>query len=94
MLKPLNNQIIIKQKDNEETTKSGIVLTDSAQENNYEGEVIAIGPGFLLNDGSRKKPEVNVGDYVIYKNYAGTKVDYNDESFLVISENDVLAIIE
>ncbi|MBU7218799.1 co-chaperone GroES [Staphylococcus gallinarum] len=94
MLKPLNNQIIIKQKENEGTTKSGIVLTDSAQENNYEGEVIAIGPGSLLNDGSRKKPEVNVGDYVIYKNYAGTKVDYNDESFLVISENDVLAIIE
>ncbi|KIX90509.1 molecular chaperone GroES [Staphylococcus microti] len=94
MLKPLGSRIVIEKKEQEQTTKSGIVLTDSAKESSNEGEVVAVGPGRLLDNGQRVAPEVQVGDRVVFQQYAGTEVKRNDTKYLVLDAEDVLAIIE
>ncbi|AVQ33456.1 co-chaperone GroES [Staphylococcus muscae] len=94
MLKPLGSRIVIEKKEQEKTTKSGIVLTDSAKENSNEGEVVAVGPGRLLDNGQRVAPEVQVGDRVVFQQYAGTEVKRNDKKYLVLDVEEVLAIIE
>lgn len=94
MLKPLGSRIVIEKKEQEQTTKSGIVLTDSAKESSNEGEVVAVGPGRLLDNGQRVAPEVQVGDRVVFQQYAGTEVKRNDAKYLVLDAEDVLAIIE
>lgn len=94
MLKPLGSRIVIEKKEQEQTTKSGIVLTDSAKENSNEGEVVAVGPGRLLENGQRVAPEVQVGDRVVFQQYAGTEVKRNDKKYLVLDVEEVLAIIE
>ncbi|UXR69080.1 co-chaperone GroES [Staphylococcus sp. IVB6246] len=94
MLKPLGSRIVIEKKEQEQTTKSGIVLTDSAKENSNEGEVVAVGPGRLLDNGQRVAPEVQVGDRVVFQQYAGTEVKRNDKKYLVLDVEEVLAIIE
>lgn len=94
MLKPLGNRVIIERKEQEQTTKSGIVLTDSAKEKSNEGIVEAVGKGRLLDDGSRVAPEVKEGDTIVFQQYAGTEVKRGDETFIVLNEDDILAIIE
>ncbi|UXR77806.1 MULTISPECIES: co-chaperone GroES [unclassified Staphylococcus] len=94
MLKPLGSRIVIEKKEQEQTTKSGIVLTDSAKENSNEGEVVAVGPGRLLDNGQRVAPEVQVGDRVVFQQYAGAEVKRNDKKYLVLDVEEVLAIIE
>ncbi|WP_049280878.1 co-chaperone GroES [Staphylococcus aureus] len=94
MLKPIGNRVIIEKKEQEQTTKSGIVLTDSAKEKSNEGVIVAVGTGRLLNDGTRVTPEVKEGDRVVFQQYAGTEVKRDNETYLVLNEEDILAVIE
>lgn len=92
-LKPLGDRVVLKQLDAEETTKSGIVLPGKAQEKPQQAEVIAVGPGGMV-DGKEVKMEVNVGDKVIYSKYAGTEVKLEDDEFVVVRQSDIVAIVE
>ncbi|HBC4363788.1 TPA: co-chaperone GroES [Staphylococcus aureus] len=94
MLKPIGNRVIIEKKEQEQTTKSGIVLTDSAKEKSNEGVIVAVGTGCLLNDGTRVTPEVKEGDRVVFQQYAGTEVKRDNETYLVLNEEEILAVIE
>ncbi|HDD3021571.1 TPA: co-chaperone GroES [Staphylococcus aureus] len=94
MLKPIGNRVIIEKKEQEQTTKSGIVLTDSAKEKSNEGVIVAVGTGRLLNDGTRVTPEVKEGDRVVFQQYADTEVKRDNETYLVLNEEDILAVIE
>ena len=94
MLKPLGNRVIIERKEQEQTTKSGIVLTDSAKEKSNEGVVIAVGSGRILDNGEKVAPEVKEGDTVVFQEYTGTEVKRGDETYLILNEEDLLAIIE
>ena len=92
-LVPLSDRVVLKQLEAEETTKSGIILTSSAQEKPQEAEVIAVGPG-KVEDGKEVKMEVAVGDQVIYSKYAGTNVEIDDEEYIIVKQDDILAICE
>ena len=94
MFKPLGDRIVVKAITAEERTRGGIVLPDSAKEKPQEGEVIAVGPGRVLDNGQRLAPEVAVGDRVIYAKYGGTEVKLDDEEYLILRESDVLAKVE
>ncbi|WP_239747520.1 co-chaperone GroES [Mammaliicoccus sp. C-M11] len=94
MLKPLGDRIIIEKTEKEQTTASGIVLTDSAKEQSNEGKVVAVGPGKRLEDGTRLIVDVSVGDQVVYQQYAGTEVKRDKETYIILSEDDILAIVE
>ncbi|MCM3088434.1 chaperonin GroES [Bhargavaea ginsengi] len=93
MLKPLGDRIIIELIEAEETTSSGIVLPDSAKEKPQEGKVIAVGTGRYLDNGTKVELEVKEGDRIIFSKYAGTEVKYGGEEYLILRENDVLAIL-
>ncbi|HIZ43484.1 MAG TPA: co-chaperone GroES [Firmicutes bacterium] len=88
-LVPLGDRVVLKQVEAEETTKSGIVLPGSAQEKPQQAEVVAVGPGT-----DEVKMEVSVGDSVIYSKYAGTEVKVDDEEYIVVKQNDILAIVK
>ena len=92
-LKPLGDRVVLKQLEAEETTKSGIVLPGQAQEKPQQAEVVAVGPGTVV-DGEKVVMEVKVGDKVIYSKYAGTDVKLDDEEFVVVRQNDIVAIVE
>lgn len=92
-LKPLADRVVVKPKAREETTKSGIVLPDTAKEKPQEGTVIATGPGRILEDGTRVPLNVKVGDSVLYAKYAGTEFRLDDEEHLILKESDILAIV-
>ncbi len=92
MLKPLGNRVIIEKKEQEQTTKSGIVLTDSAKEKSNEGVIIAVGQGRLLDNGTQVAPQVSEGDTIVF--HAGTEVKRGDKTYLILNEEDILAIIE
>ena len=92
-LVPLGDRVVLKQLEAEETTKSGIVLPGQAQEKPQQAEVIAVGPGGVV-DGKEVKMQVSVGDKVIYSKYAGTEVKLGDEEFIVVRQNDIVAIVE
>ncbi|QJC22256.1 co-chaperone GroES [Arcanobacterium buesumense] len=92
-IKPLDDRIVIKQVEAEETTASGLVLVDSAKEKPQEGEVIAVGPGRVDDNGNRVAMEVKVGDLVIYSKYGGTEVKYGADEYLILSQRDVLAVV-
>ena len=94
MLKPVGNRVVIEKIEREQTTKSGIVLTDSAKEKSNEGKIIAVGSGRLFDNGERVAPEVKEGDTVVFQEYAGTEVKNGQDAYLIINENDILAIIE
>ena len=94
MLKPLADRVIIEVLAKEEKTKSGIVLPDTAKEKPQEGKVVAVGSGKVLENGQKVAPEVKVGDKVIFSKYAGTEVKVDDKELLILSDRDVLAIIE
>ena len=93
-LKPLGDRLIVKRQDAQEKTKSGLVLPDSAKEKPQEGKVIAVGPGKLLDDGSVKTLEVKNGDKVLYGKYSGTEVRVQEEDYLILREDDILAIVQ
>jgi chaperonin GroES len=90
-LQPLGDRVVIKAIEREEITKGGIVLPDTAKEKPQEGEVIAVGPGRLTEDGKRIAMEVEVGERVIYAKYAGTEIRLDDEEFIILRESDILA---
>ena len=92
-LVPLGDKVVLKQLEAEETTKSGIVLPGQAKEKPQQAEVIAVGPGGVI-DGKEVTMQVKVGDKVIYSKYAGTDVKLGDEEFIVVKQNDILAVIE
>ena len=92
-IKPLEDRIVIQQLAAEQVTASGIVIPDSAKEKPQEGEVVAVGPGRIDDNGNRVPIDVSVGDKVLYSKYGGTEVKYGGEEFLVLSARDVLAII-
>ena len=93
-IKPLEDRILVKPLDAEETTASGLVIPDTAKEKPQEGEVVAVGPGrFNENGGERIPMDVSVGDKVIYSKYGGTEVKYSGDEFLILSARDVLAVI-
>jgi chaperonin GroES len=93
-IKPLEDRILVKTLDAEQTTASGLVIPDTAKEKPQEGEVIAVGPGRFNEDGDERIPlDINVGDKVIYSKYGGTEVKYGGEEFLILSARDVLAVI-
>lgn len=94
MLKPIGNRVVIEKKEREQKTKSGIVLTDSAKEKSNEGEVVAVGTGRILDNGQRVELEVSVGDRVVFQQYAGTEVKRGETTYLILTEEDILAIIE
>ena len=93
-IRPLNDKILVKRLDAEEKTKGGIVLPDTAKEKPKEGKVISVGTGKLLENGERAKPQVNTGDRVLFNSYAGTEVKIEGVEHLILTEDDVLAIVE
>jgi chaperonin GroES len=93
-IKPLEDRILVKTLEAEQTTASGLVIPDTAKEKPQEGEVIAVGPGRFNEDGDERIPlDISVGDKVIYSKYGGTEVKYGGEEFLILSARDVLAVI-
>ncbi|MDR1705261.1 MAG: co-chaperone GroES [Clostridiales bacterium] len=92
-LKPLGDRVVIKQLKAEEKTKSGIVLPSNAKEKPQEAEVIAVGPGGVV-DGKEIKMEVKPGDKVIYSKYAGTEVKLDEVEYIIVRQNDILAVVE
>ncbi len=92
-LKPLGDKVVLKQLEAEETTKSGIVLPGQSKEKPQQAEVIAVGPGGVV-DGKEVTMQVKVGDKVIYSKYAGTEVKLGDDEYIVVKQNDIVAIVE
>jgi chaperonin GroES len=93
-LRPLGDRVVVKPLPREEMTKSGIVLPDTVKEKPQEGEVLAAGPGKMLEDGTREAMDVKVGDKVLYAKYAGTEFKVEDQDLLIVSQKDILAIVE
>ena len=92
-IKPLEDRIVVKPLDAEQTTASGLVIPDTAKEKPQEGEVLAVGPG-RFEEGQRLPLDVKVGDTVLYSKYGGTEVKYAGQEYLILSARDVLAVIE
>ncbi|HHW38720.1 MAG TPA: co-chaperone GroES [Bacillales bacterium] len=93
MLKPLGDRVVIELVEAEEKTASGIVLPDTAKEKPQEGRIVAVGTGRVLDNGEKVALEVKEGDRIIFSKYAGTEVKYEGKEYLIIRENDVLAIV-
>ena len=93
-LRPLGDRVVIEPIPREDMTKSGIVLPDTAKEKPQEGKVIAVGPGKILDDGKRESIDVKTGDKVLYAKYAGTEFKLDGEELLIVSQKDILAIVE
>ena len=93
-IKPLEDRIVVKPLDAEQTTASGLVIPDTAKEKPQEGEVLAVGPGRFDDDGEKRIPlDVKVGDTVLYSKYGGTEVKYSGEEYLILSARDILAVV-
>ncbi len=93
-LKPLGDRVVVRVIEQEERTRGGIVLPDTAKEKPQQGEVLAVGSGAVLENGERRPLEVKVGDRVIFSKYAGTEVKIEGEEVLILSERDILAAVE
>jgi chaperonin GroES len=93
-LQPLGDRVVLKPTAREEMTKSGIVLPDTAKERPQEGTILAVGPGRTLDDGSREPMEVSEGQKVLFQKYAGTEFKLDDDELLILSQKDILAVIE
>ena len=94
MLAPIGDRIVIEPVEKEEKTASGIVLPDTAKEKPQEGRVVAVGTGKLLDSGERVALEVKEGDRVIFSKYAGTEVKYDGKEYLILRQDDILAIVK
>ena len=93
MLKPLGDRVIIELVESEETTASGLILPDSAQEKPQEGKVVAVGTGRVLDNGEKVALEIAEGDHIIFSKYSGTEVKYQGKEYLILRESDILAVI-
>ena len=93
-VEPLGDKVVVKRLDAEETTAGGILLPDSAREQPQQGRVLSVGDGRLLNDGSRAPHQVGEGDRVIFSSYAGAEIVVADEPLLIMSEDEILGVIE
>jgi len=92
-IKPLEDRIVIKSLEAEQTTASGLVIPDTAKEKPQEGEVLAVGPGRIDDKGNRVPLDVNVGDRVIFSKYGGTEIKHGGQEYLILSARDVLAVV-
>ena len=92
-LRPLGDRVVVKPLAREETTKSGIVLPDTAKEKPQQGEVLAVGPGRTLDNGEKVAVELKTGDTVLFAKYAGTEFKHEDSELLILSEKDILGIL-
>ncbi|MDD6307580.1 MAG: co-chaperone GroES [Clostridiales bacterium] len=92
-MKPLGNRVILKQLEAEEKTKSGIILPDSAKEKPQEALIVAVGPGEEI-DGKKTPMQVKEGDKVIYAEYSGTEVKFEEEEYIIVDQKDIIAIVE
>jgi len=93
-LKPLEDRVVVKASDAEQTTASGLVIPDTAKEKPQEGTVIAVGPGRISDEGKRIPLDVHVGDTVVYSKYGGTEIKEAGEEYLILSARDILAILD
>ena len=93
MIKPLLDRVVLKVVESEEKKKSGIVLAAKSQEKSQVAEVVAVGPGGIV-DGKEIKMQLVVGDKVVYSKYAGTAIKYNDEEYIIVKQDEILAIVE
>ncbi|MBF0481809.1 MAG: co-chaperone GroES [Desulfovibrionaceae bacterium] len=92
-LKPLNDRVLVKRLEEEEVTKGGIIIPDSAKEKPMRGQIVAAGPGKLAEDGKRAKMSVEKGDTVLFNKYAGTEIKLDGEEYLIMREDDILGVI-
>ena len=92
--RPLHDRVVVKRLDAEEKTAGGIIIPDTAKEKPMEGEVIAVGPGALDDNGKRIPPEVKPGDFVLFGKWSGTEVKVDGEELLIMKESDIMGIIE
>ena len=90
-LTPLGDRVVIKAAEQEERTKSGLVIPDTAKERPQEGKVIAVGPGRVTDDGKRLSMDISVGDAVVYSKFAGTEFTEDEEEYIILAERDILA---
>lgn len=93
-IKPLADKVVVKPAKIEEKTESGIILPGTAQEKPHQGEVVAVGSGVLTEDGGRAPLEVKVGDRIVYGKFGGTALKYDNEEYVVLSEKDILVILD
>lgn len=93
-LKPLSDRVIVQPLEEEERTAGGILLPDTAKERPQQGKVVAVGPGRVNEEGKRLEMSVKVGDRVVYGKYAGTEVVLEGDEYLILSENDILAVVQ
>ncbi|HHW44466.1 co-chaperone GroES [Desulfofundulus thermobenzoicus] len=94
MIRPLGERVVVKPLPSEEVTKGGIVIPDTAKEKPQEGEVVAVGPGRLLENGTRVPIDLKVGDRILFSKYAGNEVKLDGEEYLIMREADILGVIE
>jgi chaperonin GroES len=93
-IRPLQDRVIVKRMEEEEKTKGGIIIPDSAKEKPIEGKVIAVGGGKVLENGKKVAPDIKAGDRVLFSKYAGTEVKIDGEEHLIMREDDILGVIE
>jgi chaperonin GroES len=93
-LRPLGDRLVVKPSERDEMTKSGIVLPDTAKERPQEGTVLAVGPGRTLDDGTREAMDLSVGQRILFQKYAGTEFKLDEDELLILSQKDILAVIE
>ena len=93
-LRPLGDRLVVKPSERDEMTKSGIVLPDTAKERPQEGTVMAVGPGRILDDGTREAMDLSIGQRILFQKYAGTEFKLDEEELLILSQKDILAVIE
>ena len=92
-LEPMNDKVVVERDESEDVTAGGIVLPDSAKDKANRGLIVAVGPGKVLDDGSRGEMQVKVGDRVLFTSYAPETIEFGDEEYLLMSESDILAVI-
>jgi chaperonin GroES len=93
-VRPLHDRVIVKRVEEKEMVKGGIIIPDTAKEKPMEGEVIAVGPGKILDDGKRSSMDVKAGDRILFGKYAGTEIKIDDQEYLILREEEILAVLE
>jgi chaperonin GroES len=93
-VRPLSDRILVKRLEEEEKTQGGIIIPDTAKEKPQQGKVVSLGEGKLLENGSRSKPNVNVGDTVLFGKYSGTEIKLDGQEYLILREDDIFGIID
>jgi chaperonin GroES len=93
-VRPLQDRILVQRIEEEETTKGGIIIPDTAKEKPQQGKVIAVGKGKMLDNGTRVEPDVKAGDQILFGKYAGTEIKIEGEEYLIMREDDILGIME